>query len=315
MASQFNGFAWLPISQIGGAATVGVQASGNLSGQAVAQQLGASPVVVNVQAQGSLAAGQAVDLSGGAAAVSITQVGAALQQTQRQRRPGAKTFLEICREIRSACGLQGDGPSTVIAQTGIYEDVVRWAKDVYAEIQAMPVSWTFMRGKLRLPISPGLDTYTPGLPPWEADAASRIVALDNRDCWISKADGTEKQRVEVLAYDDFVRLKPSVMQTTRPSYITMAPPGQVELDVVPNDHYILYAGVELRAHIMAADDDMPVFPDEFHALIVHKAVARYARKDEAFELKREAERDARLLLSSMLARCTEPIVYRAYPLQ
>ena len=44
------------------------------------------------------------------------------------------TYLELCKELRRRCGIQGDGPSSVASQVGVLATVVAEVQNAYREI-------------------------------------------------------------------------------------------------------------------------------------------------------------------------------------
>jgi hypothetical protein len=52
-------------------------------------------------------------------------------------------FLEIAKRVNKECGISGDGPSSVVSQTGMSAKVVNWARTAHDEVQGTRSEWGF----------------------------------------------------------------------------------------------------------------------------------------------------------------------------
>lgn len=223
-------------------------------------------------------------------------------------------YLALCKRLRSECGVQGDGPSAVTSQTGMYAKLVEWVSDAYTEIQAMPLDWNWLRAVLDLAVQAGVSQYTPGTAPWNTPAdAARIREFDDRNLYLVDGAGN-RSRVRVLTYTEFLRDYPNVTTpAARPSFLTMTPWGRVDFSSVPDQSYTLKAGVRLKPQVLSSDSDTPAMPEEFHLAIVHRAKMKFATQRGDRALLADAQADWKRMFMTLAARCTPSIEYKATP--
>jgi hypothetical protein len=67
----------------------------------------------------------------------------------------------------------------------------------------------------------------------------------------------------------------------RPMRFTVKPDKSIELWPKPDAVYTIAGEHWWRAQVMTADDDEPIFPDDFHEVVVWKALTYYAAYEEA----------------------------------
>ena len=120
-------------------------------------------------------------------------------------------FLELCQTVRGDASLQGEGPTSVTGQTGIYAKIVRWTNEAYIEIQSLGLDFDWMRAMCELPITAGVGSYDllSGAS-WNRPDVKRFLSSNS---WL--IDGTTRSRVKVVDHATMLRDWRSAWATCR----------------------------------------------------------------------------------------------------
>jgi hypothetical protein len=57
---------------------------------------------------------------------------------------GTRTWLDLSKALRREAGVQGDGPSSVENQQGMYANIVQWIDQAWLHVQGLHNNWDFM---------------------------------------------------------------------------------------------------------------------------------------------------------------------------
>lgn len=192
------------------------------------------------------------------------------------------TFLELCQELRQEAGISGVGPASVLNQQGEMKRVVDWIKRAYKSIQNSASNWDFLRSDFTFPTIVGNQEYTP-----------QAASLPEHQSWIV---GSFRIFDIARGWDDEVWLKYRPWETFRDMYIrsgnrdvtgrpiawTIRPSDQaVVLWPLPDVPYTVVGEYFKRAQEMVADTDSPIFPEQFHNVIMWRALMLYAGFENA----------------------------------
>jgi hypothetical protein len=181
-------------------------------------------------------------------------------------------FLQLSQKLRQEVGGSGNGPSTVLSQSGENQLYVGWIHDAWLGIQNSREKWKFMwaQGSLSLV----LDNQVYSLP---AD-------LKGIDECSARINGY--QLIE-LKYEAFRDHFPKANQG-RPTYFCILPNGQFKVNTLPDQAYLITFDYYKNPQILAANTDVPWLPTEYHLLIVFEAMLSYGGYENASEVYQSA---------------------------
>ena len=220
------------------------------------------------------------------------------------------TYLELCQKLRSQC-INGyaSAPTTVSGQTGILERVVTWVADSWRTIQ-LRHDWTWARKPFKFNTVASTAAYADS-DVTDVEAAAVITRL--KHWWVNDrvnppycyltSGGVAGQRILVfLPYEVFHRrYKFGVQQsmTGAPIHITVNDNNEIELGPTPDAVYTVTGHFQRSPQILALDDDEPEIPEEYHDLIVCRAVERYATRAVAPEVLADARLEGGRLMRAL----------------
>jgi len=185
-------------------------------------------------------------------------------------------FLELCVKGSEAASLPGDGPSSVVAQTGMYGKLVTWVNQAWLDIQRYRPNWLWMHDTATITTIAGIQEYSissiglTNFGVWDVDRASIYLS--------SIAD---EGALTYIPYDKWYALYGLGEQTTgRPSNFTVAPNRSILFNATPDDVYTARIKYFHAASDMTANTDTPGMPEQFHMAIVWRALMLYGVLNE-----------------------------------
>lgn len=180
-------------------------------------------------------------------------------------------FLQLCQAVVMEAGLSGNGPATVVNQTGILGRIVAWVADAWADIQRERTDWRFLWrvSNAALVINKQLYTYADlGAP--EATRISAIYLI--RDGQRHRLDGCLcDERVAIL----------NRTHTGMPAAFVGLPDRTVLFDALPDAAMSVEVEYYLRPQRLVANGDVPLVSEPYRHAIVSRALMSYAAFDEA----------------------------------
>ncbi len=211
-------------------------------------------------------------------------------------------FLALCQIVREKCGISGTGTASVTNQTGEMLRIVNWVNEAWEDIQNWNENWNWMRQDFAMQTVPGQRFY----------AASSIAPdharwhLDSLRCYKTAAGQKNEQFLAYLSYGDFRNTYMLGGMNTMagwPHLFSERPRDKaLFLGPLPDDVYTVYGEYQTGASRLAANTDLPgmgAFPDEFHMLIVHRAVMKYAEYEGAGPLYGAAQANFKQLMHGL----------------
>lgn len=187
------------------------------------------------------------------------------------------TFLELCRAVRTECSVAGVGPDTVAGQSGTYAKLVNWVRQSYIEIQNRYINWKFLHAHY-------VHSQERMMREFAGDVDSPSIAPpDDLNIWSLDTFTLFGQQVDVVEYHDkTVTLeygveKPAVIVLPDNSLLVQ----NLEAGVFPSFQADYYR----KPQILKKNDDVPWMPEQFHYLIVYRAMMMYGNYDNATEIK------------------------------
>lgn len=207
----------------------------------------------------------------------------------------AKTFLQLAQDVRRECTDAGSGPATVVGQVGTLGRIVEWTAQSYVEIQGRHESWRWLRSTFSIPTQAGVDAYAYGAATdtLHGGAVTRFLRWWERDsngygnilCALAATGEADQQWLTPLSWADFRSIYKRGAQTPgRPANVTIDPQNRLVLGPVPNDIYTITGEYQRSAQLLAADEDVPEMPEQFHELVVYRAMEKHGSSTSAPEV-------------------------------
>ncbi len=186
-------------------------------------------------------------------------------------------YLELCQQLVEDAGISGTF-ETVVDQTGEFARVTRWVKRAVRSIESKWFDWDFLAvtGDTNLiTLVPGVQIYPAPLllNKWDEDAFVRV----NGD--------------QPLEFYPWTRIKQrrELNQPGDPYAFTILPNKNIKFFGIPQVAEDIEAPYFLKPRELLLDLDNPAIPEQFHELIVFKALDYYANYESAEEVKIQAQ--------------------------
>lgn len=214
-------------------------------------------------------------------------------------------FLALVKALHREAKLPGSAPDTVAGQSGRAADLVEWIKEAYLDIQREKDgkwNWLFFSGGTT--VAAGDDSVA--VDDFALIAFNRWATEDEMPARIFRTSvgSTERRIIPFLKFDEFY-----------PKYfvgpVTDAMP--VEYSINPqNDYIFLGPGPAEEVFFaiwywkgyqtLADDDDEPDMPEDYHMLIVYRAMVKYGYNVIAQELLARATAEGAPLYNALVLR-------------
>lgn len=216
------------------------------------------------------------------------------------------TYLQLAQKLVEKCGISGNGPTTVVGQTGELKRVVGWINEAYLQIQEMRPNWSWMTGNVSFTTVAQQATYTPaqcGI----ADFAE--WKLSSRECTFrssvtSVGFGSEifMNYIDYEAWRNYYQYGNLRTSYGRPLFVAVTPDKSLGFGLVPDSVGYTIVGEYFKAPTeLLLDADVPLLPGRFHMLIVYLAMTYYGAYENAPDAASEGQR----MYASMLRRLNQ----------
>ena len=206
------------------------------------------------------------------------------------------TFLQLCQALRRESGTQGTGPTTVVAQTDEYAQIVEWIIQAWSDIQSLRDNWKFMWA----------DDFTIDTVVGEKllDLSTKGVARFNEEtftCFETAVGVSDRQYIGFEPWHDAKEYIRSVAtDNQRPSIVTQRPDGDLDLIYPADKIYTINADYYRIPQQFSADADVPTnLPVRYHMAIVYKALFDYGGYEDAPEAVERAKARYAEMISNM----------------
>lgn len=187
-------------------------------------------------------------------------------------------FLTLCQTARQECGVQGQGPAAVTNQTGLLKKIIDWVikSDIY--IQSLHADWDFLWAEFSGNTTLGSADITKpaNFGQWDTESFSVNRGL---------ATGRKLTLIDFKKYRENYNIKTS----QPPQRITILPTNNLRLDQPADGTYAICADYWKKVTALAADADIPPYPDRFHWVIIERVKMFYYADQEAFDLYKQAK--------------------------
>lgn len=207
------------------------------------------------------------------------------------------TYLELCQRARQEMGISGSGPTAVTGQVGQLKKVVDWVARSWVDIQQMRPNWLFMNSEFTF------DTVAATRDYLATDYSITDLALWDYDSFLIYETAVGESDENELKYYTYANWRPAFRARMndradeRPQLFTILPSNEVRFEPRPDDIYTITGEYKRTAQNFTADTDTPTgLPDDFHLIIVWKALEYYGFEENAPEKLDQAETNFDTLL-------------------
>lgn len=192
------------------------------------------------------------------------------------------TFLQLCQAVRQESGISGVGPLSVLNQQGELKRVVDWVQRAYRDVQNLHRNWKFLLNDFTFPTIVGTQEYTPdavSLPEHQSWKVGSFRIFENARGW------DDEVWITYYCWDDFrdKYIRSGNRDTTgRPFAWTIRPSDEaIVLWPIPDTDYTIVGEYYKRAQVMVNNDDKPIFPQQFHDVLMWRAMMFYSTFENA----------------------------------
>ena len=197
-------------------------------------------------------------------------------------------FLELSKTTRQECGLQGEGPASVLERKGMEKRVVDWVAKADNLVQTANTDWDFLWTEFTL------DTIV------DSDAILRPVDLgmwDTESFAVNRgtADGRPLTYIPYSQWRTRVNLPTSQSPTT----ITIMPNGDLRLLSPAEGVYPIYATHWASPTLLSENTSTPPYPERFHRIVIARAKMFFFEDQEAWNNYQSAEKEYNELFNEL----------------
>lgn len=182
--------------------------------------------------------------------------------------------LDLAKRIRIECAIGGSGPGSTANQDGEYLRIINWLDSAYESIQTKRSDFLFLREDFESTLTIGEAVYTPT----EMDIDD-LANWITRDVKLHIGSFSNEQLLTYIPWDDFKAsylLGSNRTTSGRPVMWTVKPDKSVQFSPIPSQAFVCNGEYYQKPDVMDDDDDIPIFPSEFHIAIVWRAIMYYS---------------------------------------
>lgn len=212
------------------------------------------------------------------------------------------TFLELCAALHREAGISGTAPSSVVSQVGEANRLVNWVADAWSDIQMSRTDWTFMRGTFTFQTEQGKYSYTTLECNIPTVGRFRNFDYNKMRIYQNTLGVSDQTKLNPSFYEDYLDEYLTGQQVqSRPICFAVQPENKnLLLGYIPNTVYTVTGEYHKKPQVLAAHDDVPDIPSEYHMMIVWEALKSYANFESAPEVLGQAEKKLKPYKSAMI---------------
>jgi len=222
------------------------------------------------------------------------------------------TYLTLCNDLARESGLSGSAASiaAVTGQSGQALRVVKWVARSYVDIQNRHPNWRWLRSTFTVDTTASDDTYA-GTDCTDSRLSATITRF--KRWWPFDESGAPNVKryltsggvggegwITYLPWSNFRAIyRIGTQNNGQPSHFTIDPQNNLVLGQKPDAIYTVTGEYQMSAQIIAADDDTPEMPSDYHDLIYWYALEKYGRFSAAPEALQQAQRESARLMRQL----------------
>lgn len=220
-------------------------------------------------------------------------------------------FLQLVKRTRQECGIAGDGPITTANQTREMKRLVDWVSQAWVDIQNDRSDWDFMwtqasfntvDGQQVYAAGTGLDINIANMKKWRDGSFSTYLAAQGPAGEIDLGGMVPYSR-----FSGYYMFGAQRLTRGRPVSIAVTPDRKLALGPIPDDVYTVEGEYYRRAQVLALDADVPLMDEDYHMLIVYRAMKKYGMFEVANEQILAAQEEYERLYNRLLNEYTPMI--------
>lgn len=199
-------------------------------------------------------------------------------------------YLALFSRAVQESGIAGADPTTVLNQASRRKKMVDWVKQAWIDIQLMRPNWLFMNSQFSFATVVALRDYLAS-----SYGISDMKLWDTSSFLIyeTAVGESDQNTLLYLPYGKWRAQYRSQMgdrSDGRPQLFTILPNNQVRFEPRPDKIYTIEGDYKRSTQEFTANTDVPTnLPDDFHMIIVWKALMDYAFKENAPDTLEQAE--------------------------
>lgn len=204
------------------------------------------------------------------------------------------TFLQLVQDLHTEVGAAGVAPTAVTGQTGEAARLVSWIIRADMQVKRLWENWKFMRATYSQATTATVNTLAKptALKFWDTNDEESTF----RCVYVGETDAS---LIDVVEYDE---VKSEILDTDSgpPSRIIIMPDNSLLIEPTPDGAHTISADYYKTAEStkLVNSTDVSVIPEEFHDVILARAMIFYANYENAPEIKTQGSE----LYSEVLAR-------------
>ena len=192
------------------------------------------------------------------------------------------TFLGLAQKVGRESGtISGNLPATATGQVGRLAKIVAYTADAWVYVQNSQRAWRFMRKEFSGNTTAGTARYTPAS--WTiTDHLRWIHEYDAVTLYLTATGVSDEGTISPIDWATWRRLYDRGTQVNgRPIGYAISPANEFCLGAIPDAAYTVRGEYYRNAQRLAADGDTPICPEDFHDVIVWRAIQLLVEHDEA----------------------------------
>jgi len=210
-------------------------------------------------------------------------------------------FLSGVQRLRLEAGVAGNGPSTVLGQTGELDQLVRWYQSAYEDIQNIHHDWLFLRNDFSVAFAIGdnVQTYTDAAITSFGQWVPNSFRAYNTSIGVS--DEHHLCDVEWDTFRQFYVFGTQRTQTGTPIAITRKPDDSLMIYPIPDVAHTVVGEYFKAPQTLTSDTDSLIIPEKYQMIVVWRALMFFAAHNAEADKYSHGEREYKRILRKMSA--------------
>lgn len=200
------------------------------------------------------------------------------------------TYLELVEKLRKRTGTGGTQLTDVSNLTGALWRLTDYVNEAWRQMQTARRDWSFRWAEFSEPLTAGSQTYD-----MDSEIGSGIIMSVQPAVITLETTGTPatRARLQLLNYPYFDELfGDRAAISGRPVYLTIEPPGKkVKFNTILDVNCTLKGKYQKIIQSLVNKDDTPILDPQYHEVIFHCALMKWAEFEEADDIYIKAEKN------------------------
>lgn len=230
-------------------------------------------------------------------------------------------FLELCQRVHLILRIgeetPGTQPTAVTGQSAVLAEIVQWVQLSHDDVCRMRTDWAFMRGSATFTLPSGQRLLTRSAMQAAVPTLGKVVPFVNNDgayLGITPVGvaGAAEEATQYVPYQHWQgNYDAPPIPTGLPTHFTLTPDQSLEFSSNVDRDYTVRANYRKLVVPLAANNDLPMFDEDYHNVIVWHAIVHYycASRDKTMELRQKADIEYRRELAKLVNEQTPSFTY------